>query len=198
MICRLLAGDFRLRLVQRSLRFSMNCFGAFFCFLAYSLSGFLGLSADGLGSLFGFFSDCFSRFLGFFACGFNSVLDCLPRFLCSLLYFFHCSFLGERYKRRSQGQSNNKARYLHDCLLFICSLVQRKRMRPASCAHDRLSRRQLSMAFAARTFVNGREFRQWDPENIKRHNKPVSQNQTRTSNGFVPPRTRQDPFAAVS
>src|SRR5437667_12456400 len=104
----------------------MDGFGALVRFLAYSLSCFRRFSADSLGSLFGFFSDCFSRFLGFFARSFNSVFDCLPCFLCSLLYFFHCSFLGERYKRRSQGESNNKARYFHDCLLFICCSCTKK------------------------------------------------------------------------
>jgi hypothetical protein len=53
------------------------------------------------------------------------------------------------------------------------------------------------MTFAARTFVNGREFREWDAENIKRCDKSVSQSQTHTSNSFVAPRARQDPFAAV-
>ena len=66
----------------------MDCFGAFFCFLAYGFSSFLGLSADCLGSLLGFVSDGFSGlfcflsnslggFFGFLACGFKSVLDCL-------------------------------------------------------------------------------------------------------------------------
>ena len=70
-------------------------------------------------------------------------------------------------------------------------------MRPLGCAHYRLSRRQLSIALAARTFVNGRKSRQWNTEKIKRRDKSVSQSQTRTSNGFVAPRARQDPFAAV-
>ena len=53
------------------------------------------------------------------------------------------------------------------------------------------------MAFAARTLVNGREFRQWDAENIKHRDKSVSQSQTDTSNGFVAPGARHDPFATV-
>jgi len=64
----------------------MDCSGTLFRFLAYSFSGFLGLSANSLGSLFGFFSDCFSDFLGFSACGFKSVFNYLSCFFRSVLY----------------------------------------------------------------------------------------------------------------
>jgi hypothetical protein len=53
------------------------------------------------------------------------------------------------------------------------------------------------MAFAARTLVNGREFRQWDTENVKHCDQSVSQSQTHPSNSFIVPRARQDPFLAA-
>ena len=53
------------------------------------------------------------------------------------------------------------------------------------------------MAFAARTLVNGREFREWDAENIKHRYQSVSQSQTHRSNGFIAPRACQDPFLAA-
>ncbi len=53
------------------------------------------------------------------------------------------------------------------------------------------------MAFAARAFVNGREFRQWDAENIKHRYQSVSQSQTQRSNSFVAPRADQDPLTTV-
>ena len=93
----------------------MDCFSAFFCFLAYGLSGFLRLFADSLGSLFVFsptvsasqslcfFSDCLSGFLGFFTRSFKSILDCLACFFCSVLYVLQCSFLSERNKRSGHG-----------------------------------------------------------------------------------------------
>src|SRR5437016_3774930 len=145
LICRLLFAGFRLRLVQRSFGFSMDCFGGFFCFLAHSLSGFLRLSADGLGSLLGFFSNGFCGFLGLFARSFESVLNRLPCFFRSLLSVFQCSFLREGNKRRGHSQSNNKARYFHACLLFIyapCSPVYRKRMRCPDRAHRAASTRR--------------------------------------------------------
>src|SRR5262245_58622552 len=117
-LCRLLAAGFCLRLVQCLLGFSIDCFGGFFCFLAYRLSGFLRLSPDSLRCLFGFFSDCLSGFLGFFACSFKAVLNRLPCFFCFVLYVLHWPFLREHNKRRSYGQSNNKARNFHDSLLF--------------------------------------------------------------------------------
>src|SRR6266481_2626347 len=157
----------------------MDCFGAFFCFLAYSLSGFprffaysfsrfLRLSADSLSGLLGFFSDCFSSFLGFFARRLKSVFYRLPCFFCSLLYVLQCSFLPERGKSRSRDQRYNKARYFHDWLLFICCPCTKKTDETHEPRALSLITPTTRVAFAARTFVKGREFREWDAENVKR------------------------------
>jgi hypothetical protein len=135
LICRLLAAGFRLGLVQRFFGFSMDCFGAFFCFLAYSLSGFLGLSTDGFRGLLGLFSDCFSSFFGFFARSFDSVFNRLPCFFGSVFCIFQRSFLPERRHRHSRSQRNYKARNSHDCFLFIRFPIQKKRMARPHRAH---------------------------------------------------------------
>ncbi len=53
------------------------------------------------------------------------------------------------------------------------------------------------MAFAACTFVNGREFRDWDAENVKRCDQSVSQCQTYAPNSFIAARAHPDSFVAV-
>src|SRR4030095_10954713 len=135
LVARWLAARFWLRLVQCIFGFSMDCFGGFFCFVAYSLSGFLRLSADGLSSLFRFLSDCFCGFLGFLACSFKSVLDRLSCFLGSMLYVLQCFFLPERGESRSRHQRNNKARYFHECLLYLLFPVQVERTKRPYCVH---------------------------------------------------------------
>jgi hypothetical protein len=197
LICRFLTAGFCLRLVQRCFGFSMDCFGAFFCFLAYSFSRFLRLSADSLSGLLGFFFDCFSSFLGFFARRLKSVFY---RLLCFFApCFTSCSAPSCPSAARAVAETNVIIKLV---IFMIGSFsfaipVQRKRMRHTSRAHYRLSRRQLRRAFAARTFVNGREFREWDAENIKNRYESVSQSQTHRSNSFIAPRACQDPFLAA-
>jgi hypothetical protein len=43
-----------------------------------------------------------------------------------VLYLFYCPFLPERNKRCGREQSNDKARYLHDWLLFVCCPCTKK------------------------------------------------------------------------
>jgi hypothetical protein len=119
LICRLLLAGFCLGLPRCLFGFSMNSSGALFRFLADCFSGFLGLSADSFGGLLRFFCNCFSGFLGFLARSFNSVFNRLSCFFRSVLHLFYCPFLPERNKRCGREQSNDKARYLHDCLLFV-------------------------------------------------------------------------------
>ncbi len=188
----------------------MNCFGAFFGFLAYGFSSFLGLSAycfsqfpcvflpTVLSGLLCFFSNCFSGFLGFLACRFKSVLDRLPAFFAPCFTSSSAPSCPKRGKSRGRDQRNNKTRYFHDCLLFICCPCTKKTDETTRAARIIAYHADNSgCAFAARTFVNGREFRQWDAENIKHCDQSVSQSQTHRSNCFIAPRARQDPFSAA-
>jgi hypothetical protein len=45
--------------------------------------------------------------------------------------------------------------------------------------------------------VNRREFWQWDPENVKRCDKSVSQGKPYTSHSFIATRARQDALVAI-
>ena len=192
----------------------MNRFGTFFCFLAYGFSSFLGLSADCFGSflsfvsygfsgLFSFLSNSLGDFFGFFARGFKSVLDRLSRFFCSVLYVFYCAFLA-----RSATSAVATTKVIIRLVIFMTASfsfavpLQRKRMqRAGACIVAASTRRRhpekSGCMLATRTFVNRREFRQWDAEDIKRCDQSVSQSQTHRSNGFIAPRTHQDPFLAA-
>ena len=170
----------------------MNRFGAFFSFLAHGFSSFLGLSADCLGSFLSFVSDGFSGlfcflsnilrdFFGFLARGFNSVLDRPSRFFCSVLCLFYCAFLAEGGESRGHYRGNSKDRYFHHCFPFIAVPFTKKTdstslARALSRVDAATSSREVrATSRATLTFVNRREFFQWDAEDIKRCDQSISQ-----------------------